>query len=285
MKSKFGLGFLIGVSITFVIGIGAFIVYDKVLSDGNNNIIVEDANQQENENIEKDESDNKVTILSTSDSLVQELYNSIMPEDYSFSSNLFYHDNSYLLASEIDIETRLELTASKWLEKNSDNPSGDVVVNNYGDEYIVPESQIKEIYKKLFGDIEYEIVDTSTACPGIRRVSTDTIGIGTACGGTGMLNIIQNVFQAEKSSDELYIYEKAAFTKYLEKENEQGASLYNLYKDQIKSVLVAENFSIDYSVSSNDIDLSSVLDKLDIYKYTFKSNGDGTYYFYSVERQ
>jgi len=54
-KSKFGLGILVGVLITLVIGLSAFIIYDKVLNKTDNNTEIKEEirdNQEENKNNE-----------------------------------------------------------------------------------------------------------------------------------------------------------------------------------------------------------------------------------------
>lgn len=274
-SGKFGLGIFVGILIALVIGMGIFIVYDKVLNNDNAN------NSEDQNNTQNNNESNVVTELSISDSLVQELYSSIM-FGYGLTNDYYYHNSSKTLVSDMKNYTKMYLTANKWLKEYRNNPNSDVVESN---DYtlIVPEEQIKNVYYRIFGkDSVYSLNSSYNFCPIMSYEGADKIKLSLACGGgTGLPKVVQNIIKAEKTENEIYIYENVAFLNYVE-DNSDGRHVYNLYKDTEKTNLVAEKVVLvgDY----NEL-VEQYQNKLDTYKYTFKSNGDGTYYFYSVERQ
>lgn len=72
-KNKFGLGIMMGILITLVIGLSVFIIYDKFLSNTDNN----NNNTEVNENINDKESNENDKIINLSESESKELFEKI----------------------------------------------------------------------------------------------------------------------------------------------------------------------------------------------------------------
>lgn len=262
---------VLGALVIILGGTFAFMYFDDDINKGSNESITDTNNN--------DNSTNNIISLDVSSSVIKETINNIIPWWYTHTSNYFYHKNDKMLASDISNGIKMELVLQKLVDELRNNPDKDVETTNDGDNFIISEDKIIKVYKQLFGSDKYEFTNYNDICPGARKLEDGRIEVGTACGGTGMATIITEIVNAEKNEEELYIYEVAGFLKYSEEENEQGQSLFNLYKDGEYKNLIAEKIEF-----SDNID-SVLEDKLSTYKYTFKSNGDGTYHFYSVEKQ
>lgn len=285
-NGKFGLGILVGILITLVLAMGAFIIYDKVLSNDNNKTPVEDNNEnKQDEEKEDDHEDKTVTELSISDSvIVKELINTYWLDYYEksqqYNGKLFYHEKEKTLSSDLNNKIKMFIVA-KNIKSSNITPYS---IENGGDSKIYYLTEFEKIYKKLFGKDTQFLYESTTSgdfrtCPGteLYNNNSDLVAILSACGsgtyGPSPDMIKTKIEKAEKNvkNDEIYIYELVAYPKYSDNHNEY--SDYTLYKDRELANYVSEKVD----------DLSLIKDKINTYKYTFKSNGDGTYYFYSVE--
>lgn len=285
---------IIIILIIVVITLLLALIYVSIDKEKNNDNKSNNENQTTNNNQNTDnnnnndpQEENKATEIDIQNKIVTELYNTIIPSGYIIDENLEYHKQNKILAKNINNSIKLELTSQLWYKNYQKNPSKDVIVSNYGDNLSVPKKQFEDIYHKLFGkDDTLKVEQTYNTCPGINPDSNNRVKLLMACGGDGPRTIAQKVYKAEKTKDELYIYEKAGFLdvnyKTSMEKGEETVVLdgYKLYKDYSKKILVA-------TLNTTNLDIPNIdkyYDELDTFKYTFKLNADNTYYFYSVEK-
>ena len=206
------------------------------------------------------------------DESIKELYNSIFPVEYDSygvrkgiddNGEFIYHNTKQSFVKDIPNYTKMQLMIEYICGVWS------------GKEYQIEEEKFKEVYHQLFGkNTEYNYEDYNNGCDYMSKKG-NIIELGSGeCGDNSMIQIFRHLYKAEKNNNELYMYEKTAFN------FNRG-----LYKDYEHNELISKDF--DYDELLNNIWENNTFgeyeDKASTYKYTFKPNDDGTYYFYSVE--
>ena len=213
----------------------------------------------------------EIKTLPITDNEALKLYNSVMWPVCSKQLEYYYQQDK-LLAKDMPEYLRQALAFL-----NVEN-------SHFHDDGVSLEAVEKE-YKKLFGNakkfvfqfIEYDSEIGKNEWIWHAQKENDKYGIAvgdTACfeGSPGKIVAIEKNI----SQNEIYIYEKVLFWKYLDDDMEKV----NLYSDSERTKLVIENYNSMYSHSL----LEEYADKLDTYKYTFKQDTAGNYNFISVEK-
>ena len=251
-KSKLGLGILIGVLVSLIIGLAGFIVYDKVLSEDNNKVENENASNNNNTGSEN------VTELSLSNTLVNSLsnifYGKYLHSEATIYDNYFYKQ-SKTVVSNVPDELKMIMTF-KYLN----NPEK------------VSVAEYEKAYRQIFGssstpvklnktddcDTNYELVNGYYQHPEL-----------SSCGGMGngitYSKLIKAIQIKDTTTDKIVISEAVAFV------NPSGS-----YKDVNYTQL------IDANVDKNPLDKDYT--KYAQYDYTFVKDANGIYVFTSVEK-
>ena len=251
-KSKLGLGIIIGVLVSLVIGLTGFIVYDKVSSDDNNKV--------ENENTSNDNNtgSESVTELSLSSTLVNSLSNIFHGKYLNYGAskydNYFYKQNKIIITNVPD-NLKMVMTFK---------------VLGYPDS--IASSDFEKEYQQIFGsnakpsvsrieecDADYELVNGYYQHPEIYG----------GCGGTTSeltySKLIKAIQIKDSTTDKIVISEAVAFV------NPGGS-----YKDVNYTQLV------DANGDENPLDKDYT--KYAQYDYTFVKDANGIYVFTSVEK-
>lgn len=263
VKEKSNKGLIVAVVILslIVVGLGGYLIYDNFFKDDDVNSNVKKIVFNNNEK--------EVPLY-----YYYDLYDNLFLPFYEIErEDDIYHKNSKLLVNDIDYDDKLLLASMQLASKTGDTYSA---------------YSLESTYHKMFGDnAEFKIVNDFGNCPGSTYNSeTKMYEFNFECGDTGMRNIYNVPVKATTDGDNLYIYEKSVFVSYKEKLNEDNSGeIVDLYKDYDMKEKIASNVVILYK-DLYTFDFSEYYDKLNTYKYTFKSRDalyDNDYYFYGVE--
>lgn len=298
-KSKLGLGILIGVLIAVIILLTGYIVYDKVIDKDKNN--TEEKNQDNitptntPAEISKTEpvnlDDEKVSalisyIMNVYDNET-EMYGTYKVETGRNKVGLFYHKNDKQIIDNIDSNVKLEMLSSKIYNEYMKSLASSGVY-----EKTFTKTEIDKLYHELFGSNASSIKYTSNTCPSLKEENGKVV-IKSGCGnmyGPGFhYSIITQFYNAEKTANELYLYQLAGYPKYDDESNLEALHDFNddftIYKDFDLTIKTAGT-NVNLKVPNDNVmyyDLIKIKEELDSYKYTFKLE-NGNYYFYSVEK-
>lgn len=308
-RSNLGLKICLVVLSILVIGLSGFIVYDKFISENNN----------QNKTEEKDK--NNATPTPTNNPIVQveevnlqndtvkEVLKKFIPEISIFgygkyavdsgrnTADLYYHSKDSQLAVNLSAKLKKIILGNTldyyYVDHNKDLIDGYLLQKNFS------KSELDNVYHKLFGSQATPLSDySSDSCPSITSNGDASYTFHGNCdGGLGTPGyhtaIITQFYKAEKTTDELYLYELVGYPKYDNENNSQAIySLdddFTVYKDfdlttktsGTNKKLHDENIKFPYA--NHSYNLTKIKEELDSYKYTFKLE-DGNYYFYNVEK-
>lgn len=113
-----------------------------------------------------------------------------------------------------------------------------------------------------------------------------TLYTGGGCGGIGNLiyGYYSKISNIEEKDKEIYVTEKILYTEVKTTDN---ISIINVYDKKDGTLIGNASYNSDFSVEEADKITNDYFkkysDKLNEYKYTFKQNEEGNYYFYSIE--
>lgn len=269
-KKNIGLIIAIVLLSMIVVGIGGYVIYDKVLKDKDNN--------NENNNINNTE----IKSLSITDPVVINLK---YPEVNTFGgpsgTPRFVYKTMTLDSLERDYKM---LSASKNIEGIDDGHES----------YTLDGNEIKSNYKAIFGpDTAYQdgVLEKSGCCSIISYdLSTNQYVRSCACGGGGpeFKNQIR-LHKAELQGEDIYTY--FYVQPFVDESDEEAKGTY-LYKREITNFINYESEAtffeyVEYSkkiaLDNRENEINSMMDKgeVDTYKFTFKKQSDGNYYFFS----
>ena len=264
-KNNTGLVVLVTVLVMLVIGMGAFIIYDKVINKTN------EPNIEEN-NEEKKE----LKEISINDKLITTLKYPMDNFGLGYKTNWDYKNIIIDNLSRADMMYTAEYDLEPIRQVEPDAGLND----------IYSAIQIENNFKKIFGpDIKYyngDIEDGDYDCGHISEYNKDDntyIAYG-GCGGDtlGYIERISVTYKAEKTDEYIYVYDYVQSV-IIRPEDE------NDYNSDPAAYLLDHNdketTKIEYDNYENTI--YSMIDKneVDTYKWTFKKQSDGNYYFYS----
>lgn len=261
-KSKLWLGFLVGVFVSLILGVGIFAVYNNILLKTNNgdNLDLESGEINNNDN----SSDSVIQTLSIYDTVGRSLYESVSFPICMKDKDKYYRQDKFLASDLTDIEKiYFAVKNAEYLDYCSKELAMKKFNELFGSESIFPEVMVTETNNDLM-------------------VAQNDMGYYTL-GDTCVTDISKEIIKIEKNTikDEYYIYDVVMFLDY-----NDSTDRADIYADYQKNNLIESSAIINQDGwQPTYVNLQNVVDKLDTYKYTFKSNGDSTYYFYSVERQ
>lgn len=279
-KSKFGQGLITGILVCLVIGLSAFIIYDKVLSKDKDNNTNSD-NQQEvtpsaspesnnndsNNNTQSESKEldiNSTIVNSLSKLFILDKVNSSFfdKDDLSTAWSFVYGDGLYskdvINSSDLSVDTKL-LFAYKSLG----------ILYNVGESYL--ESEIKEEYIKLFGNNNYKVVDEIYNLKyNATTKKYESVGI---IGGNETLYVTNTKIQKailtkDSSSEKIQVYVKVAFSGDI-----SNSTSVEYYSDYYRKNLIETANQVNWNNNSYPT-----------FIFVFESDGNGNYIFTSVEK-
>lgn len=265
------LSILLTLSITYI-------VYDII---NEKNMFSNGDNQStENNNVLPQEKE-EVKQLSLENELVKELYERTQygffgcgGEPYFLKYNIKVNDQ--LLAENLSDSDKLNLvTENIELPVREDSETSKAYLS---------EEQIESALKQVFGE-NYKFDKTKTT----ENISCGQFGYNSGryeanwfCGGTGPCgptgkHVLTEIYKAQQGNDYIDIYQVLAYDAVLELYEPNHELRTELYKDKERKELVVNRFEDSES-------LSKYVEQLPQYKYSFKKDSAGNYYFYSIER-
>ena len=283
--------FLFGIIIIAVIGLGGYIIYDKVIKEQPN--VEEPANpddQQQTEKPTEPEKPDRVETISLNDKIVTDLLDKYNLEGYAIKE--FYTDKN-ITEDYIPNDFILGFTggvAVRWQE-------GIDKSNTCGVEFSLKEGDFDSLVERFFGDVNYKHETFSVfnylEDGDEKYFSYDTLVSGVATyvsneymfcmNSTDGYNdfIYQIPYQAEMVNDgeKINIYFKAFFVESYGSYDTISFNAYgdyDSYKNKDASGLVDDRFCPGCIDDSNL--LYSYFGQLDSYAYSFKKQSDGSYY-------
>ena len=286
-KSKKGL--VLGIiAVLIILGLVGYICYDKGLIFKSNKEVVKKEKkivEKEITNKElKEDLDKKIAYLNTNDSWnTKPLDNPVTFSAYNFRNNIFKGINkqdkhlialeSFSIGSDYKKVTQ-DIKSKLTIEEETKN-----ILDN-GDHYI-EESLVQKRYKELFGEeTDFSKYNSSFGkCPMFYYDSTNKLFIRLdRCGGTsaGIVGIYKNKYT--KKGDNAYVY-----TNYYYIAPQGTGDKFAVYKDAVTNIK-EETTTEKYSDNSDDFDIKKEYKEFPEYKYTFKKDKDGNYYFVSVKQ-
>ena len=268
-KNNTGLVVLVTVLVMLVLGMGGFIVYDKVINKTN-----EPSTGENNKVDNGEEGKEEVKEISINDSLITSL---VYP-----SHNRSNYSNASWEYKDITIEQlgRLNMMRSAVNGLEPINNNWELSISEYSS------AQIEKNFEKIFGpDTTYkneDIIGADTCEISKYNAQNDTYEAPTGCGGdmAGYWQYVTKLYKAEQEGD--YIYTYFYVQPYFVFE---GAFLFDR---ETKQIVFDDNNKVTNSVKEIDYEnresiIESMIDKgeVDTYKWTFKKQSDRKYYFYS----
>lgn len=326
-KSKIGLGIFIGVLVSLVICLTGFIIYDKFINvndnDNNNNNNNNDNDSNNKNVIEGSNQDDIITSTPTptttnkpataedvdlDSDIVKELLTKFTSIDadalcYGYydvyrgrdTADLYYHKKNSQLAAELSDSHKNMILAGEL--NNNSNGAGTAQFSK---------SELDRIYHNLFGSQAKALEVYKNGCPSLEiNENGDYVFNGSSCGdiwNPGYHTVIFTQFyKAEKTTNELYLYELVGYPKYNDENKSDTAHWldddFTLYKDYNLTIKTSgtnknlldtnlKHLYVNCGGDSSDFgyDLTKIKEELNAYKYTFKKNSDNSYYFYQVEK-
>ena len=284
-KKNTGLIVLIVVLSIAVLGLGGFIIYDKVLNNDSKNNSNE-INKEDNEisNVSKEE------VLWLNDTLVQNLYNMVIFPGDDILGNWYFYENEKVTLDNISNDTKLYMAYTQ-LNKNDIEYKED---NLHGTKSF-DINQFEIGMKNVFGNnITYEKNDfMPEMCDCEYKYNADQqkyiCEIG-GCGGPGESYVDRKLYNAVKISDEIILYEKFAFININEIIFSNSDPKYDgpkagIYKDtKSKNAIKTWIKDVDYFYNNKpNYNFDDYIDQMSMVKYTFKKGDDNSYHFYSSE--
>lgn len=265
---------LITLLVVLLVGCISFIVYDKFIKKDNSNPTVtdKDKNNEAKQNIE----------ISLSDPIITSL---VYPTNRSaeFISTWSYKNINVSQISRddmmFDAATYVKYTST---EKN----------NEYFNVYSA--SEIEKNFKKIYGpDTTYSNANivSYVGCISANYNEKDNTYIASSKCGTescGFKDVVSKIYKAEKDPNEEYIYVYSYAQKVEGKcdSNFETIETYLVDKNDTKTKTLYTEEVGQYSEKYKST-INEMIDNKEVetYKWTFKKQSDGKYYFYSGEWQ
>lgn len=258
---------IITILVMVVLGLIGFIVYDKVINKTNEPNMEENNNESSNENKDTD----GVKEISINDSLITSL---------KYPMNVFaVNERKHWNYKNVTIDSlgrkNMMYTAAYDLEpiENTDGKE----INLYS------ATQIENNFRSIFGpNTEYYNGDVEDECCQISKYSQEdnTYLANCTCGGDslGYIDRLSKTYKAEQHGDYIYVYDyvqSVAVEPVDIFDEEIEMNVYLLDQNDKKTT------TINYDNYESTIYNLMGEGKVDTYKWTFKKQSDGKYYFYS----
>ncbi len=254
-----------------------YLIAEKVISNKYEN------GSKNNDN--KDNEKEEVNEISLSDSLVTSLtYPMDIIDNLGYKDRWFYKN---VTINSLDRETMMRNAAIGLTE-----------VYRTDREIHYSAIQIKNNFIKIFGpDVNYSDGDLSGGKCNITKYDSEkNVYIAySGCGGAmdgSFIDSVSKQYKAEQDGDYIYVYEyvQSVFITRKDK-NDFGSQMvvYLLGKGATISEVLNSNYESKYEILGNadEANYESIIEQMmnkgevDTYKWTFKKQSDGKYYFYS----
>lgn len=265
-EKKKGKGLVVALVLFILvsIGLGGYIVYDKVLTKEEVKTKTEEKKENKKEETVSIDIDDESII-----SLFKNSHASVIGPD----SKIFQNDE--LKVENMDEDYKWNLASNIYYDKSV----------NVGNKLELKESDVKNAYESIFGPKTYNRPnEIKTICEVFKynEISKKYEAQTGGCGGATAFGEYEKIVKATKYNDRIEITSAVIFT------DGQTNAMYKDYdkKEKIKDLteedLVntvdnpSEKRFKDYVIENKD--------KLDNYVYTYKLNEDGFYYYTGVKR-
>jgi len=265
---------VITILVMLVLGFGAYFVYDKFLINNSN-----EPNTEENNDV----STNNVKELGINDPLISSLK---YPIDIYLG--IGYADGVKWTYKNISIN---EMTRENMMHAAAQDVKP-ISVDEYETTAIYSATDIQDNYKKIFGpdteyingDIEGKIVngDEIKECAQIYEYDnkSKTYIAELGCGGDsfGYRDILTKTYKAEQKGDDIYVY---SYVQSVLVGPEDP------YADNMETVAYLLDYNNNKTTKINPDNYKNIIysmmnkGEVGTYKWTFKKQSDGKYYFYS----
>ncbi len=268
---------LIIVLLVLLIASMSFTVYDKFIKKDNSNPMAtdKDKNNEAKQNIE----------ISLSDPIITSL---VYPTDASVRSAAIKSTWSYknINVSQIS-RADMMFDAATYVKYTSTEKN-----NEYFNVYSA--SEIEKNFKKIYGpDTTYSnanIVSDESCVITDYNEKDNTYTSSSGCGGDScnFKDVVSKIYKAEKDPNEEYIY-VYSYTQKVEGKcdsNFETIETYLVDKNDTKTKTLYTEDAGQYSEKYKST-INEMIDNKEVetYKWTFKKQSDGKYYFYSGEWQ
>lgn len=267
-KKNTGLIIVIVILLIAVLGLGGYLVYDKVINKTN------EPNVEENNDVQ---SGNQIKEISINDKLITSLKYPMDNFDYIVYKERWDYKN--ITVNDLSRDSMM-LNASYISQP---------IIRDKGEEesIVYLASSIESSFKSVYGpDINYYNGDLNEFYCGDRKIykykeSNDTYVGDINCGGDSLDNIdrISKTYKALKDDSNIYVYQYVRSILIEPKDEndlDKGSIVYLLDHNDNKTTTTFE-------VKNYKNEIYKMMDegKVDTYKWTFKKQSDGNYYFYS----
>lgn len=256
-KNNKGIAVTLVIAIFIILGLGGYIVYDKVLSTE------KESKQEENKKEEVNE-EKKYEEIATDNELIKKLMcrvnlTSLTSGDFAG----YFYSKDRIINTDIDNDIKMFLAFHNIGKRIGDT---------------ISQTQMKDSIKNIFGlDDNYKDVKEGVGgCPwGKFDENTKSYKVMecTGLGGSLIPYYETTIVKALKYEDKIEIFEKVIYIRYTDNDEKVSKNIYAADKKTI----------IDENIDGDNYNINNYLNELDSYKYTFNLE-DGKYYFYSVEK-
>lgn len=253
---------------------GAYVLGTKNNSNSNN-----DNNIKENDTSNEQKEENVIKEISINDSLITSL---VYPKDDVIGIGHKSAKNWYYKNITIDTfgRTNMMQNAAYDLESKHVYDENGTAVNIYS------AKEIENNFRKIYGpDTNYYNGDFSegdiSCLISKYNIEDDTYLAYSGCGGASVSYIeqIAKTYKAEQEQDNIYVYE------YVQSVSVAPVDINNSDSKAIVKLLDQNNkekgITIDYDNYANTVYQMMNNGEVSTYKWTFKKQSDGKYYFYS----
>lgn len=261
-KNSKGLVVLVVVLFIAIIGLVAYIGYDKILNK-DEKVINHEINKKGN-NEEKLQNAKIEDIDINNEKIIELFTNSHAFGLIGIDANIYNRDQLNL--EEMTDDYKMMLAARLYNDK--------IETTEYSSE--VKEEYVKNAYEKIFGPNTYTKKNEIKSGCQIYKYdeNTKSYKAGPAgCGGATTSNVYEEIIKATKYDDRIEITSAAVFTV----EN-------TLYKDYNNTQKLGELLVSDLERSKMKEYVIKNKDNLEKYTYTYKLNDDGFYYYTGVKK-
>ena len=244
-----------------------------------------------------DTTDEPVEILSTSNEIVSKLYDYVLKSDdsdesYAWESNAepasFYRSNKVTYSSLTDMEKTLVViknySGNELKTVKTSTLSGIVDTTDKLEDTIVYEN-INTKANQIFNQTEttwknYEGLGTKLEYKNGNYYKLSIYGGGKGTSEHGYSELVK----AEKSGDEIYIYDKFIYVDYTSIDIGETNPKIHIYTTADKGDDISTETATEFSDNVKPAKLFTKYEsKLNTFKHTFKQAQDGTYYWVSTE--
>lgn len=257
-------------------GTVGYFIAEKVVSDKYENGSINE--NDDNDNVEKEETKELELNSILVDSLIYPM-NRI--------NNIGFKDNEHWTYKNETIETlgRSRMMYNAAFELGFGNKTYDAYT-------------IKNNFIKIFGpDVNYydgDIEEVESCLISKYNAATNTYTAGSGCGwaNVGFVDDVSKKYKVEQTGDYIYVYEYVQSVWVGPKDTSDWQSptvVYLLGRYESLAEVLGSNKESKYKVldSANESNYESIIEQMidkgeaDTYKWTFKKQSDGKYYFYS----